>query len=77
MNDYENWSDFELAIGNLTKKKCWNYENQWYKRKFINDLSEVIDDLRFYLNDVQNSFEYEQNIIDFGETFNRLIKRFT
>ncbi|NQJ70106.1 tryptophan synthase subunit beta [Streptococcus suis] len=73
VNDYENWSDFELAIGNLTKKNVEITKTNDTKEKFINDLSEVIDDLRFYLNDVQNSFEYEQNIIDFGETFNRLI----
>lgn len=73
VNDYENWSDFELAIGNLTKNNVEVTKTNDVKEKFIDDFSDVIDDLRFYLNDVQKSFEYEQKIIDFGETFNRLI----
>ncbi|MDG4524781.1 tryptophan synthase subunit beta [Streptococcus suis] len=73
VNDYENWSDFELSIGKLTRDNEEITKTNDAKEKFINDLSDVIDDLRFYLSDVQKSFEYEQKIIDFGETFNRLI----
>jgi len=49
VNDYENWSDFELSIGKLTKDSDLISSNIEMKEKFIDDFSEVVDDLREYL----------------------------
>ena len=49
VNDYENWSDFELSIGKLTKDNDLISSSIEMKEKFIDDFSEVVDDLREYL----------------------------
>ncbi|KJQ67946.1 hypothetical protein TZ90_00308 [Streptococcus mitis] len=49
VKDYENWSDFELSIGKLTKDNDLISSSIEMKEKFIDDFSEVVDDLREYL----------------------------
>lgn len=49
VNDYENWSDFELSIGKLTKDYDLISSSVEMKEKFIDDFSEIVDDLREYL----------------------------
>lgn len=64
-SNYDDWSDFELALGQLTKNNNDITNNAENKEKFIDNLEEVIDDLRNYLKNVQNSFEVDNKHIDF------------
>ena len=65
VNDYENWSDFELSIGNLTKENSEIIVSEETKNKFIDDFTDVIDDLIAYLKMVEENFNIENYKIDF------------
>ena len=49
VNNYENWSDFEFSIGQLTINNVITFIVKTERNKFINDFPDVIDDLRNYL----------------------------
>ncbi|HEU9676921.1 TPA: tryptophan synthase subunit beta, partial [Streptococcus pneumoniae] len=68
VNDYENWSDFELSIGKLTKDNDLISSSIEIKEKFIDDFSEVVDDLREYLRIQQEKNLEKGNAIDFIST---------
>ena len=70
VNDYENWSDFELSIGKLTKDSDLISSNIEMKEDFIDDFSEVVDDLREYLRLQQEQNLEEGIVIDFVSTLN-------
>lgn len=72
VNDYENWSDFEISIGELTQKNSDITVTEYNKEKFIDDFADVVDDLRDYLREVQNSFDVEKYTIDFEGTLTNL-----
>lgn len=72
VNDYENWSDFELSIGKLTKDNDLISSSIEMKEKFIDDFSEVVDDLREYLRLQQEQNLEEGIVIDFVSTLNDL-----
>ncbi|HEM5168133.1 TPA: tryptophan synthase subunit beta, partial [Streptococcus suis] len=72
VNDYENWSDFEISIGELTQKNLDITVTEDNKEKFIDDFADVVDDLRDYLREVQNSFDVEKYTIDFEGTLTNL-----
>ena len=74
VNDYENWSDFELSIGKLTKDNDLISSSIEMKEKFIDDFSEVVDDLREYLRIQQEKNLEKGNIIDFVSTLNDMKK---
>jgi hypothetical protein len=74
VNDYENWSDFELSIGKLTKDNDLISSSIEMKEKFIDDFSEVVDDLREYLRLQQEQNLEEGIVIDFVSTLNDLKK---
>lgn len=74
VNDYENWSDFELSIGKLTKDSDLISSNIEMKEKFIDDFSEVVDDLREYLRIQQEKNLEKGNVIDFAATLNDMKK---
>ncbi len=74
VNDYENWSDFELSIGKLTKDSDLISSNIEMKEKFIDDFSEVVDDLREYLRMQQEKNLEKGNVIDFAATLNDMKK---
>lgn len=69
-NNYENWADFEFAIGKLSIENT-NIENQ--RDKFLDDLSDVLDDLKLYLKNIQDSFEAKDKAINFSKTISNLI----
>lgn len=70
VNDYENWSDFELSIGKLTKDNDLISSSIEMKEVFIDDFSEVVDDLREYLRLQQEQNLEEGIVIDFVSTLN-------
>ncbi|MFU2223165.1 AbiH family protein [Streptococcus pluranimalium] len=72
VNDYENWSDFELSIGLLTKNDRKITITEDNKEKFIDDFADVIDDLRLYLRGVQESLDIEKYTINFQDTLNKI-----
>lgn len=74
VNDYENWSDFELSIGKLTKEHDLISSSVEMKEKFIDDFSEVVDDLREYLRIQQEKNLEQGNAIDFVSTLNDMKK---
>ena len=74
VNDYENWSDFELSIGKLTKDNDLISSSIEMKEEFIDDFSEVVDDLREYLRLQQEQNLEEGIVIDFVSTLNDLKK---
>lgn len=71
-NDYKNWSDFELSIGELTKKNSGIILSKESKDKFIDDFTDIIDDLIAYLRMVEETFNVENYKIDFENTLNRI-----
>ena len=71
-NNYENWSDFEYSIGQLTKDHDFISSSIEMKEKFIDDFSEVVDDLREYLRLQQEQNLEEGIVIDFESTLNDL-----
>ena len=72
VNEYKNWSDFELSIGNLTKENSEIIVSEETKNKFIDDFTDVIDDLIAYLKMVEKNFNIENYKIDFEGTLNRI-----
>ena len=72
VNNYENWSDFEFSIGQLTINNVITFYSEDERNKFINDFSDVIDDLRNYLKQEQNKIDYKKYKIDFETTLNNL-----
>lgn len=70
INEYENWSDFELSIGKLTQDNDLIFSSIEMKEKFIDDFSEVVDDLREYLRLQQEQNLEEGIVIDFVSTLN-------
>ena len=70
VNDYENWSDFELSSGKLTKDNDLISSSIEMKEVFIDDFSEVVDDLREYLRLQQEQNLEEGIVIDFVSTLN-------
>lgn len=70
INEYENWSDFELSIGKLTKDNDLISSSIEMKEKFIDDFSEVVDDLREYIRLQQEQNIEEGIVIDFVSTLN-------
>ena len=68
VNDYENWSDFELSIGKLTKENSEIIVSEETKNKFIGDFTDVIA----YLKMVEKDFNIENYKIDFEGTLNRI-----
>ncbi|KXT67520.1 AbiH family protein [Streptococcus gallolyticus] len=72
-NGYENWADFELSIGNLTKTKSEITSSEQSKDKFIDDFADIVDDLRDYLKIIEESFDSEKYVIDFINTLNGLV----
>ncbi|HHD9135561.1 TPA: AbiH family protein, partial [Streptococcus pneumoniae] len=72
VNDYENWSDFELSIGKLTKDNDLISSSIEIKEKFIDDFSEVVDDLREYLRIQQEKNLEKGNAIDFISTLDNM-----
>ena len=67
VNEYKNWSDFELSIGNLTKENSEIIVSEETKNKFIDDFTDVIDDLIAYLKMVEGNFNIENYKIDFED----------
>lgn len=72
INEYENWSDFEMSIGKLTKDNDLVSSSIEMKEKFIDDFSEVVDDLREYLRLQQEQNLEEGIVIDFVSTLNNM-----
>ena len=72
INEYKNWSDFEMSIGKLTKKEELTFYRDDKRSKFINDFSDVVDDLRNYLKQEQDSIDYSKYKIDFKSTLNSM-----
>ena len=72
VNNYENWSDFEFSIGQLTKDNDRISSSIEMKEKYIDDFSEVVDDLREYLRLQQEQNLEEGIVIDFESTLNDL-----
>ena len=70
INEYENWSDFEMSIGKLTKDNDLVSSSIEMKEKFIDDFSEVVDDLREYIRLQQEQNIEEGIVIDFVSTLN-------
>ena len=56
--NWENWSDLELALGELTKNPEVNEE------EFMNALDKLNEDLNNYLSIVQNKFDLTGKTID-------------
>lgn len=74
INEYKNWSDFELSIAKLTKKEELAFYRDDIRSKFVNDFSDVVDDLRNYLKQEQDSIDYSKYKIDFKSTLNGIKK---
>lgn len=71
-NQFENWSDFELSLGILTKDKPEIVSDGKSCEKFIDNFMEVIDDLNEYLRNEQNNFKLDGKQIDFRRTLDNL-----
>ena len=56
--NWENWSDLELALGELTKNPEVNEE------EFMNALDKLNEDLNNYLSIVQDKFDLTGKTID-------------
>lgn len=74
VNNYENWSDFELSIGQLTINNDITFYSEDKRNKFISDFSDVVDDLRNYLKQEQDKIDYTKYKIDFETTLNNIRK---
>lgn len=72
VNNYKNWSDFELSIGKLTKDNDL-ISSSIEMEGFIDDFSEVVDDLREYLRIQQEQNLEEGNAIDFITTLDDMM----
>ena len=70
----QSFSDFELSIAKLTKKEELAFYRDDIRSKFVNDFSDVVDDLRNYLKQEQDSIDYSKYKIDFKSTLNGIKK---
>ena len=70
VNNYENWSDFELSIGKLTQDNNLVSSSIEMKENFIDNFIDVVDDLREYLRIQQEKNLEKGNVIDFVSTLN-------
>ena len=68
VNNYENWSDFELSIGKLTQDNNLVSSSIETKENFIDNFIDVVDDLREYLRIQQEKNLEKGNVIDFVST---------
>ena len=74
VNEYENWSDFELFVGQLTKDDDIFITDEVNREKFLEDFIDVIDDLRDYLKLVEEKFVFNDRLeIGFKATLSNLM----
>lgn len=64
---YENWSDLELALGNLTKNE------EIDEQELMEALDDLIEDLHNYLSMEQDKFDIENKAIDVQEDLNNFL----
>ena len=77
-NNFENWSDFELDLGKLTKDKPNIVDTEEQRNKFIEDFIQAIKDLKIYLSEVEKEYESREGFntwsIALQDTLRLLVK---
>lgn len=76
-NNFENWSDFELALGGITFENTEIIDTVEKREQFLQDFYKVTEDLIDYLQSVENKYfedaEFPSRAINFKETLSNLI----
>lgn len=77
INKFENWADFEWALGDITFKNTEIIDTVEKREQFLQDFYQVTEDLIGYLQSVENKYfedkEFPSRAIDFRETLSNLI----
>ena len=76
-NNFENWSDFELALGRITLENTEIIDSEGKREQYLQDFYQVTEDLIDYLQSVENKYcedkEFPSRAINFRETLSNLI----
>ena len=76
-NNFENWSDFELALGRITLENTEIIDSEGKREQYLQDFYQVTEDLIDYLQSVENKYcedkEFPSRAINYRETLSNLI----